>query len=71
MRRAKRVNDGAKSWILLDDRYSVTLAAQRFSESPAESVTIPRRIFNQLIEFYQKDQTKKGEVKNGPAYDNN
>ena len=45
-------------WIL-GDGYEVTLAEQRIGHAPAGKVTIPRRIFNQLIDFYQKDQTKK------------
>ncbi len=44
-------------WIL-SDGYRVTIAEQRVGESPTQSITIPRKTFNKLIEFYTRQQRR-------------
>jgi len=42
-------------WISADET-TVSIYAQTSGEEPRESVTVPRRQFNALIDFYQREQ---------------
>lgn len=47
--------DAGDFWIIADEA-DVTIAAQKTGEHPTERITIPRRYFNRLIDFYQRGQ---------------
>lgn len=53
----KRDNYSCKRFSIIADEHNVTLTEQELGHSPRASVTIPRRQFNALIDFYNRDQS--------------
>lgn len=59
--RMKSDNKSAGGFWILVDPPNVTIAAQKTGESSTGMVTMPRKKFDQLIEWYQREQTLSAE----------
>lgn len=57
--RLKRDNMSYGDFWLLSDGYNVTICQQKVGESPHGSVSVPRHIFNRMVDFYCKPQPAK------------
>jgi hypothetical protein len=50
--------DSGRYLIIVEDNGSASLCEQQFGQPATASITIPRRHFLRLIEFYQTEQSQ-------------
>ena len=59
----KRDNYAVAGFWICADECRITITQQRPGESATASVTVPRRQFNALIDFYQREQPSAAELR--------